>query len=141
MTQESFCPMRLSHSLCSHWNIYHKASYYYRQWKFCLWRSKTFNSDTHSFISITLFEFLFHLLSLHSTPISDPDHIMTLLFKILSSEVRNQIIFHVLSSVNNSYNSLNTNCDGHFTYTILLIFPPSVRWVLPHCFASKMQFF
>lgn len=102
---------------------------------------KTFYSDTPSFISLTLFEFLCHLLSLHSSPISDPGHILSLLFKILSSEVPNQIIFHVLWSVNNSYNSLNTNSDGHLTYIILLIFPPSMRWVSLYCFASKMHFF
>lgn len=78
-----------------------------------------------SFISTALFELLSHLLSPYSSPIADSGHIMNL-FKMLSADIPNQIIFHVLSSVN-SYNSLNNNLDGHFTY-IILIFPTSLRW-------------
>ena len=51
--------------------------------------------------------------------------IMTLSFKILFTDVPNQIIFHVLSSVNNNYTSLNTKL-GWALNIHDLINPPSI---------------
>ena len=124
-------------SPCSYWNIHIPQSYHYKQWKLCLKRSKTLSLYMHSFISTALVELSSQLLSPHSSPISDSGHIMNL-FKMLSSDVPNQIIFHVLSSVNNSYNSLNNNLDGHFTY-IILIFPTPLRWAFITIFALLLK--
>lgn len=112
------------YSLCLYWNI--QASYQYKQWKRCLQRGFKLSPHNHYHLIFKSLEILSRLSS-HSSHISDAGHIMTVLFTILPSAVPNQIIFHVLSSDKNSYNSLNTNLAGQLTYIILLNIPKSSR--------------
>lgn len=84
-----------------------------------LWRAEMSAKEFLTFPRIIGTYFLHHFYPLLSSH-SDPGQLRPC-FKLFLQLLPTKLLFHVLSTVNNSCNSWNTNLDGHLTYIILFI--------------------